>query len=77
MYTGSAHAVMGIYNPGREISLNIYCKNQEMKIALSKVNYLPSNTCAISTNNLPTFLVSSDPGCEVCLLFSWYEYSWL
>ena len=34
-----------------------------MNIALSKANYLPSNTCAISTNNLPTFLVNSDPGC--------------
>ena len=34
-----------------------------MNIALSKANYLPSHTCSISTNNLPTFLVSSKPGC--------------
>ena len=77
MDTGGAHPVMEIYNPGSEISLNRYCENHEMNIAISKANYLLTHTCAISTNNLPTFLVSSDPGCVRCVSDFHGEYSWL
>ena len=77
MDAGGAHPVMEIYNLGSEISLDRkltaeplkYCENHEMNIALSKATYLPGHTCAIRTNNLPTFLVSSDPGCVRCVSY--------
>ena len=77
MDTGGAHPVMEIYNPGSEIRLKRkltaeplkYCENQEMNIALTEANYLFGHTRAISTNNLPTFLVSSDPGCVRCVSY--------